>query len=59
MRNIRNIALVNCCEDLEGLAEGTYVLDSQGGLMVRGAYDTCEKVYFSLGIMRWPSRRPE
>jgi len=54
MGNIRNIALVNNREDLWELPEGTYVLDSQGGLMVRGSYGDGRKVYYLRGCSAEP-----
>ena len=43
---VRNICLVDCWEDLEKLVEGTYVLSSDGGLMVRGSFGNGEMVYY-------------
>lgn len=42
----RNIALVDSWRELRDLPEGTYVLGSQGGLMVRGSFEDGEMVYY-------------
>jgi len=42
----RNIALVDSDKYLRELSEGTYVLGSQGGLMVRGSFGDGEMVYY-------------
>ena len=50
---IGDIGLPACRNDLSELPEGTFLLDSCGGLMVRGNFGEGEKVYCRDGNTTW------